>query len=119
MTSMKTERLRIRLIQLCGMFGSDFEGERANAAMLASDLLRSQDLSWADVFTPAAAAPEPKHQPNLTARNKVRFCQDHCWRLTEWEDSFMESLSRRHKPYSTKQVTILNDIYYKIAWEDD
>lgn len=39
-----------RLGKLAGMLGSDFDGERATAAALASNLLKNHGLTWADVF---------------------------------------------------------------------
>lgn len=40
----------MKLQKYVGMFGSDFEGERANAAKLATDLLRKNRLTWEDAF---------------------------------------------------------------------
>ena len=44
------DRDRERLAWLCGMFGSKFEGERANAATLAYQLVRRAGLTWPDVI---------------------------------------------------------------------
>jgi hypothetical protein len=46
-----------RLEKLAGMLGSDFDGERAAAAAMASKLLQSHGLTWADVIRAPAAAP--------------------------------------------------------------
>ena len=45
-----------RLEKLAGMLGSDFDGERAAAAAMASKLLQSHGLTWADVIRAPAAA---------------------------------------------------------------
>ncbi len=45
-----------RLEKLAGMLGSDFDGERATAAALASKLLQNHGLTWADVIRAPAAA---------------------------------------------------------------
>ena len=39
-----------RLRKLLGLLGSDFEGERAVAGQMASNLLRQHKLTWADVL---------------------------------------------------------------------
>ncbi len=47
-----------RLAKLCGMFGSDHAGERANAAETADRLVKEAGLLWwPDVITPAAPTP--------------------------------------------------------------
>ncbi|GAC1340793.1 MAG: hypothetical protein NVSMB18_11530 [Acetobacteraceae bacterium] len=39
------------LVKLCGMLGSDFEGERAAAALKIAGLLRETGLRWDDILT--------------------------------------------------------------------
>jgi hypothetical protein len=46
-----TPKLAARLAQLCGMFGSDFDGEVANAARAAHVLVKQLGLQWSDVIT--------------------------------------------------------------------
>ena len=41
-----------RLVKLCGMFSSDGDGERATAARMANDLVRSNGLTWRDLLAP-------------------------------------------------------------------
>ena len=41
---------RERLVKLCGIFGSDHAGERANAAAAADRLVRQAGLRWPDVL---------------------------------------------------------------------
>ena len=43
---------RKRLAKLRGMFGSDYPGERANAAAAADQLVRQAGLRWPDVLQP-------------------------------------------------------------------
>jgi len=47
-----------RFIKLCGMLGSPNEGERASAALKASEMLKAADLTWDDVFKDANALAE-------------------------------------------------------------
>ena len=51
-----------RFIRLCGMLGSDFEGERANAAALASRMLRESGLTWRDIIGSAPASQGQRRQ---------------------------------------------------------
>jgi hypothetical protein len=44
-----------RFIKLCGMLASPNEGERASAALKASEMLKSADLTWHDVIKDAGA----------------------------------------------------------------
>ncbi len=46
-------RVADRLAKLCGLFGSDHDGERANAARLADQLIREPGLTWPDVIISA------------------------------------------------------------------
>jgi hypothetical protein len=45
------------LVKLCGMLGSDFEGERAVAALKVTTMLRQIGWSWDDVLHPPGGAP--------------------------------------------------------------
>ncbi len=47
-----------RFIKLCGMLASPNEGERASAALKASEMLKSADLTWHDVIKDANALVE-------------------------------------------------------------
>lgn len=47
-----------RFLKLCGMLASPNEGERASAALKASEMLKSADLTWQDVVKDAAALAE-------------------------------------------------------------
>lgn len=42
-----------RLRKICGMLGSTHAGERAAAALKATEILRAAGLSWAQVIAPA------------------------------------------------------------------
>jgi hypothetical protein len=63
--------LRARIAKIAGRFGSDFEGERAAAALLASRILRDNGATWSEVLAPSlnpspaprATRPEPKPAP--------------------------------------------------------
>lgn len=124
-----------KLVKLCGMFGSDFEGERSNAAALANRLVRDNGLTWATVIgcaTPTLVA--AAHQPPPRDRRPDRFTFGDLHitearaeirrmagteRLTEWEEDFLagcdQHLYRRpDKGLSNKQVRILNEIWRRV-----
>lgn len=70
---------RDRLIKLLGLLGSDHEGERGNAARMASDLLRGAGLTWAEVIAKvpirvhnasAHAHDDPPRQPTRDAHDR-------------------------------------------------
>ena len=43
-------RVSVRLVRVLGMLGSDFPGERDNAARTATRILREAGLTWYDVL---------------------------------------------------------------------
>jgi hypothetical protein len=47
-----------RLAKICGMFGSEFDGERSAAATMADRLIKSANLTWQNLFGNAADAKE-------------------------------------------------------------
>lgn len=109
-----------RLVAIAGMLGSDHDGERANAARLATIELRRLGLTWSDLVQRAfrqitvdpprpsfragfqQAPPQetrPPRQENRRASRKnglnlwefVRFASLHGARLNAWENRFVES----------------------------
>jgi hypothetical protein len=88
-----------RLCKLLGMLGSDHEGERAVAGRLASDLLRANKLTWADVI-----GAEPSEVPCFRVRtwheprgHREAAAECLAWPeiLTDWETDFLKSISSR------------------------
>ena len=59
-------RSAARLVKLCGMLGSQHDGERAAAGLKADQLVRDLGLSWSDIIVPSDLAggqerpPEPR-----------------------------------------------------------
>lgn len=60
MSAILPAALRVRLVKICARMGSEHDGERAAAALLASRLLHTAGLSWEDVIaserSPSSAA---------------------------------------------------------------
>jgi hypothetical protein len=93
-----------RLTKLCGLFGSNCDGERASAAAKADQLIRAHGLRWRDVIA----------LPPIGTIDKIRFALGHIDVLSRWEHGFL--LGIRHKPtLSEKQLAVLDDIMAKIG----
>jgi len=91
--------VRNRLVGILGRLGSDFHGERAAAALLATRLLRERGLSW-DELLPSQGAPPagPTH-----ASADLDLCQRRWDDLSPWLRSFVIGVSCRRKPLSPAQ----------------
>jgi hypothetical protein len=99
---------RKRLVQLLGMLGSDFDGERANAGRLAHRLLVEHDLRWDDVVVSAIAV--PVNAAPRTERDVVGDCIVRDWLLDGWEKRFLQSLAEWAGAYTVKQRLKLDEI---------
>ena len=77
-----------RLTKVCGMFGSDHEGERAAAASVADRLLRQHGLSWADVLW---AKPS-----RSTTEDQIDFVLCHGEGILDpWQEGFLRGIQGR------------------------
>ena len=104
-----------RLSKLCGLFGSEFDGERANAARMADDLIRGFGLTWKDVIWPGhteAGAPDQAWHEPRDHRDAARMCLRFAEVLTEWERKFCRSILG-YRQLSDKQVRVLNRLVDK------
>ena len=108
---------RERLAKLCGMFGSDHEGERANAAAAADRLVRQAGLRWPDVIAaPRLAPPSPELDPIRDPFGAARFCLDFRVALSVWEAEFCRGVGLQAaagRRLSDKQFAILGRILQK------
>ena len=93
-----------RLVQLCGMFGSSHDGERANAAALADRLVRQVGLTWAYVIVP----------PPAEWQHMALVCRAHAHVLKEREREFIDDMARLRKPPSDKQLAWLESLYARL-----
>jgi hypothetical protein len=102
---------RDRLTKLCGMFGSDHAGERANAAAAADKLIREAGLRWPDVIVPVLSGPAPRHREREIESDDeaIDYALEFQDALTTWEINFLRTLRRQRTPISPKQRTILFD----------
>jgi len=112
---------RIRLVKICGMLGSDHDGERAAAGKLAHDMLRGLGLGWDDVITPKSLrAPHPAENPfrakyeaeRMAWRTKAAVVATSS-RVSAWERGFAEDLLNWTGSLSNKQQACLDKAYAK------
>lgn len=102
---------RTKLVRMLGMLGSEFEGERAAAALKADKLVRSRGLTWEALLD--APPPRPRSswsytQPPPLPRDDtdLAVCGRGFHLLTEWEIDFVTNCSRR-AAVSEKQAEVL------------
>jgi hypothetical protein len=104
-----------RLAKLCGMFGSDHDGERASAAALADKLVRSLGLTWFEVVSgckPSLLSREPRSE-TVAAMVECIFLYGEDL-LTAWEEDFLRGVYGREH-LTRKQLRRLNEIYAKVT----
>jgi hypothetical protein len=98
-----TPKTAARLVQLCGMFGSDFDGEVVNAARAAHALVKQLGLQWRDVIT---APPEWQHMAFV--------CRAHAHLLSANERDFIHNISRQRRQPTDRQLAWLEEIYSRV-----
>ncbi len=109
-----TSPTRERLVRICGMFGSDYEGERANAAAAADRLLREHRLTWRDVLAPCPV-PRPEARQGGDHRARALAALRHADRLDDWSRRFLHSIAGWSGPLSPKQAKVLRRIEERLA----
>jgi hypothetical protein len=108
-----------RFLKLVGLFGSEHDGERANAAGLATKMLREAGLTWEEFFdrltAPAPTSIAPQHHArrwSLDHEKAAEECLACGRRLTTWERGFLESMQNYHR-LSERQAEVLARICSK------
>jgi hypothetical protein len=104
-----------RLRKLCGMLGSQHDGERATAAAKADAFVRSLGLSWHDVIGPPIV---PEHSPRIRSwrsadtdwQRMAQFCHARRWSLSQRERELVES-ALKWRQQSEKQKDWLTAIF--------
>jgi hypothetical protein len=89
-----------RLRKLCGMLGSQHDGERAAAAAKADAFVRSLGLSWGDVIGPPIIPEQP-----------VRIRQ---WLLRPKDREFVRSMANWRGEPTEHQREWLLDLYAQL-----
>ncbi len=91
-------------VKMCGMLGSEHDGERATAARMATVFLRERSLTW-DKVVPSVVTPQSRARPvpparsgdgfkSLDWRADLAMCRNRRWLLTAFEDDLIRSLTR-------------------------
>ena len=102
---------RRKLVGILGRLGSDHDGERAAAGLLASRLLRSAGLTWAQLLDPPALE---RKLPELgTWRQTAARCLEQAGSLRAWEVGFLRDLPGFRR-LSVKQRCVLNEIANRV-----
>jgi hypothetical protein len=110
LTPTELERLR----NICGRLGSDFDGERSTAALLATRLLKDKGLTWADVVMPTPPAPYRPADRTQHWRETVKALLAQPGSLRPWERTeFLPGLLGFDK-LSPKQRAILDQIATRV-----
>lgn len=110
---------RDKLVRLLGLLGSDFDGERATAAAMASRFIRERRLTWADVIgTPAPLPPLPRPASGapdcpVSRLDAVRLVLARADLLTPWEMGFVQSVAWRRR-WSPKQTDVFDRIHERV-----
>jgi hypothetical protein len=109
------------LAKLCGMFGSNFAGERENAARLANMFVKSRGLTWDQVIRPslqeARQQPPPLHPTPQPAEwyQMAAFCWRNSTHLNDKEYGLIASILDRSSQPTPKQMKWLRDITRKLG----
>ena len=98
-----------RLARVCGLFGSDHDGEALAATRQAEKIRKKIGLGWAELLVPSprqkSADPPPEDLTDW--RWACHFCLERYQWLTSWELDFVATVARYAKPPSAKQMIIL------------
>jgi len=106
MTALLDPAMADKLARICGMFGSDHDGERASAAAMADKIVRAHGLSWFDVISPQLSVSDS------TVAEKIAFALANIGALSMWERGFLYSVNGKRK-LSPKQLAVLDEILAK------
>ena len=98
-----------RLARICGLFGSDHDGEVLAAARQAEKIRKKVGLAWEELLVPSPRQRSKGLPPeDLTDwRLACHFCLERYWLLTSWELNFVATVARYRKTPSAKQLIIL------------
>jgi hypothetical protein len=103
-----------RLANLLGMLGSNFDGERANAARLADTFVREHGITWADVLHAAPPVPvvvtRPQGPPRYWRDAALQVRADHSGAISERSYEFLHSILDRGRALTPAQEKWLRDL---------
>jgi hypothetical protein len=114
MASLSPADLR-KLIGILGRLGSDFDGERAAAGLLASRLIRAAGLGWDDLLTApktqqASGRTQSGHGPWSPDGDSLTLCLKWLGELSPWETRFVMDLRQKRRLLTPAQRAKLEQI---------
>ncbi len=100
---------RQRLARVCGLFGSDHDGEVLAAARQAEKIRKKLGLTWAELLVPPTRprSADPPSEELTDWRWACHFCLERSRLLTSWELNFVATVARYKKAPSAKQLIVL------------
>lgn len=118
MTPTLNPETRAKLAKIAGLLASDHPGERDNAALAATRILRGAGATWEDLIL----AP-PNERPPLRSPTSANHC---AWAaraltrtdiLTAWEESFLRTIQHWRGGLTAKQAPIYRRIVERVTRE--
>ncbi len=103
---------RNRLVGILGRLGSEFDGERAAAGLLATRLLKQIGVAWDEIIAAPAVAHEAATPLNW--RSEVSAASRSMDMLTPWEREFLTGLAQQGR-ITQRQRRQLDRITLKVA----
>ena len=99
-----------RLARVCGLLGSDHDGEALAATRQAEKIRKKAGLTWDELLVPSTRprSADPPPEDLTDWRWACHFCLERSRWLTRWELDFVAIVARYQKPPSAKQLIILH-----------
>jgi hypothetical protein len=97
-----------RLVKICGVFGSDHDGERAAAAAMADKIVRDLGLTWADIIQS-----KQNLLPGPELESQLALIGSNVHMLNDWERRFVQSLHRFPR-FSPRQLATITRIAHDL-----
>ena len=103
-----------KLVAILSRLSSPFDGERAAAGKLATELLNRLDLQWADIVRIGGVIESRPSPAPPDWHEMLRVCAQHFQDLSKTEQVFVANLATyTHRP-TARQLTWLNAIYERV-----
>ena len=98
-----------RLTRVCGLLGSEHDGEALAAARQAEKIRKKLGLTWDELLVPSIRqrSADPPLEELTDWQAACLFCLEHFQSLTSWELDFVANVARYTKPPSLKQWSVL------------
>lgn len=121
--------LQIRIVKLCGMLGSDHDGEVVNAARMILKVMKQHDLCWENIIkvgtpakvhkpAPARRAAKKKKEPPANLHHQsvaIYILANLHERLSEPEVGFLQSMVAWERAPTEKQNKWLSKIAKRVG----